>query len=89
MEASDAGRGLSNINLSKTMRQLARAQAQTGATRAAQDTLKQMLDTFRAKSLRPHVMERIREEAAEVRAKVGTGAPASKRLKKETRPQDE
>jgi hypothetical protein len=85
VEVSVAGRGLSNINLSKTMRQLARAQAQTGATRAAQETLKQMLDTFRAKSLRPHVLERIQEEAAEVTAE----APAPKRSKKEVRPQEE
>lgn len=84
VEASVAGQGLDNINLNRTMRQLAHAQAGAGSARAAQETMKQMVDIFRGKSLRPHVTELIRAQAAEVAAEV-----APKRAKKEGRVQTE
>ena len=80
VEASVADRGLNNINLNGAMRQLARAQGQAGSPGEAQATLKQMVDIFRGKSLKPQVMETIREQAAQVAAEI----PA-KRLKKEGR----
>ncbi len=77
VEASAADQGLDNINLNKAMRQLARAQGQTGSVREAQETLKRMVDIFRKKSLKPHVLELIKEQAAEVTA--GIGAKRSKK----------
>ena len=84
VEASAAGKGLNNVSLNRTMCQLARAQAQTGSSRAAQETLKRMVEIFRQKSLKPHVLELIREQAAAVSAET-----ASKRPKKEGRSQEE
>jgi hypothetical protein len=84
VEASVAGQGLNNISLNRAMRQLARAQVEAGSPRAAQETLKQMVDIFSRKALRPHVTELIRAQAAEV-----AGEAAAKRPKKERRPQEE
>lgn len=81
VEASVADRGLNNINLNGAMRQLARAQGQAGSAAEARNTLKQMVDIFRGKDLKPHVMETIREQAAQVAAEI-----PEKRPKKEGRP---
>jgi hypothetical protein len=51
-----------------TMRRIARAQKKEGDDRAAHETLDRMVNLFKNKRLKPHVLARIEEQAAEERA---------------------
>ena len=55
--------GVDNITVNMTMRRLARAQAAAGKKKEGEKTLKDMVEHFRRKSLRPHVLARIEEQA--------------------------
>lgn len=66
--ASQKGGGVDNITLNMTMRRIARAQKKEGDNRAANETLDRMVNLFKNKRLKPHVLARIEEQAAEERA---------------------
>jgi hypothetical protein len=68
VNTSEKGDGVDNITLNMTMRRIARAQKEEGRTRAANETLDKMVNLFRGKGLKPHVMARIEEQANQERA---------------------
>ena len=64
VEKSKAGQGLDNIRLNKTMRILAQTYLREGNTEEAQATLNNMVAHFNQKSIKPHVKEKIAQQAA-------------------------
>jgi hypothetical protein len=57
--ASEKGRGLDNISLGQIMCRLARTQKLAGESKAAGNTIKQMVSLFKAKGLKPFVLQEI------------------------------
>lgn len=62
--ASEAGQGLGNISLNLAMRTLADVQEARGDEELAARTARRMLEHFRGKDLKPHVLELIERQAA-------------------------
>ena len=65
IDASAADKGVDNITLNEAMRALVRGQKTAGDDKAARATADRMVDIFRKKSLNPHVMQVIEQQAAE------------------------
>lgn len=61
--SSEAGKGVDNITLNMTMRSLAKAQKMKGDDEGAKKTMDHMVDFFKKKSLKPHVLNLIKEQA--------------------------
>lgn len=66
VDASEKGVGVDNITLNMTMRCLARTQKSAGDEKAAKATMTRMVDLFRKKSLKPHVLRHIEAQAKEI-----------------------
>ena len=64
VDASEAGQGVDNITLNMTMRCMARAQKSAGDEQGAKSTGQRMVNIFRAKALKPHVLRVIEAQAA-------------------------
>jgi hypothetical protein len=69
IEASKQGRGVDNITLRQTMCELARSFKAAGDTKAAEETIRNMVDIFRAKGLKPHVLAAIQAQGEEALTK--------------------
>ena len=65
IEKSTRGTGVDNITLNMTMRRLARAQKEAGDKKGAKTTMTRMVNVFRGKGLKPHVIRDIEIQAAE------------------------
>lgn len=63
--ASKSAEGIDNITLNWTYRHLAKGYLLEGDEKSAKDTLKQMEDTFKKKNLKPAVLQKIAQQAAE------------------------
>jgi hypothetical protein len=63
--ASKSTEGIDNITLNWTYRHLAKGYLLEGDEKSAKETLKQMEDTFKKKNLKPAVMQKIAQQAAE------------------------
>lgn len=68
IEQSAGGKGVDNITLNMTMRRLAQAQKTVGDKKGARATMKRMINMFRGKGLKPHVILDIEAQAAEILA---------------------
>ena len=66
IDASAADRGLDNITLNMTMRHLASAQKYAGMKRDAENTVGHMVDIFKKKKLKPHVIHLIESQSKQV-----------------------
>lgn len=64
MTASEGDKGLDNISLNMVMRSLADVQEASGDEQEAAETARKMVEIFRGKKLRPHVVEMIEAQAA-------------------------
>jgi hypothetical protein len=62
---SEAGQGLDNITLNQTMCSLAKAQKAQGNEAEARNTMTQMVNSFRQKSLKPYILQNIEAQAAQ------------------------
>jgi hypothetical protein len=62
--------GVDNITVNMTMRRLAKAQAAAGKKKEADKTLKDMVDRFRKKGLKPHVLALIEAQARQTAAEL-------------------
>jgi hypothetical protein len=59
VNASEKGKGVDNITLNMAMLRMANNQKSSGNPKAAKETAEQMLEIFRKKSLKPHVMQKL------------------------------
>ncbi len=66
VKASEGDMGVDNITLNMTMQRLAQAQSKAGKTKEAKDTMKNMVNIFKKKSLKPHVLSQVDAQAKEV-----------------------
>jgi hypothetical protein len=66
VDASEKGDGVDNITLNMTMRCLARTQKSAGDEKSAKATMTRMVDLFRKKALKPHVLRHIETQAKEI-----------------------
>lgn len=66
VDASAKERGLDNITLNMTMRHLASAQKFAGKKKDAENTVGHMVDIFKKKKLKPHVIRLIESQAKQV-----------------------
>jgi hypothetical protein len=66
IKSSAADRGLDNITLNMTMRHLASAQKLAGRKRDAENTAGYMVDIFKKKKLKPHVIALIESQAKQI-----------------------
>jgi hypothetical protein len=71
VDATEKGKGVDNITLNMAMLRMAGDQKSSGNMKAARDTAEHMLEIFRKKSLRPHVMQLIESKAREFTAVAG------------------
>jgi hypothetical protein len=71
VDATEKGKGVDNITLNMAMLRMAGDQRSSGNMKAARDTAEHMLEIFRKKSLRPHVMQLIESKAREFTAVAG------------------
>lgn len=67
VDVSEAGRGVDNITLNMTLQCMARAQSASGKSKEAKATVKRMVDIFKKKSLKPHVLSHIEAQAENLR----------------------
>jgi len=65
VDASEKGKGVDNITLNMAMINMAGDQKSSGNQKAAKETAERMLEIFRKKSLKPHVMQLIESKARE------------------------
>jgi hypothetical protein len=66
ISASKSNEGVDNITLNWLYRHLAKGYLLEGDEKAAKSTLKEMEETFKAKKLKPAVMQTISKQAANV-----------------------
>ncbi len=66
VKVSEGTGGLDNITLNMAMRSIARCQKTEGDEKSAKTTVKRMVNIFRKKSLKPHVMKMIEDQASEI-----------------------
>lgn len=69
-KASDGEAGIDNITLNFVMRTRARAEARAGNTKKAQATLDSMPKVFKARGLKPAVVEKVRRQAEAAKAEL-------------------
>lgn len=67
VETSEVEKGVDNITLNMTLRCMARVQSAAGKGKEARATVKKMLDIFKKKALKPHVLSRIESQAEEIK----------------------
>jgi hypothetical protein len=70
IDASEAEEGVDNITLNMTMQLMANVQSSADKKKEASATMKRMVDVFKKKSLKPHVLRLIEEQAAEITSKL-------------------
>ncbi len=70
VDASKAKEGVDNITLNQTMQRMALTQIEAGDEKGARATINEFGAIFRAKKLKPHVEELIKEQQAALRAKL-------------------
>ena len=63
VDSTKEGKGLDNITLNSVMCHLARVHKAAGDEKQGKDTLDDMLDFFRKKNLKQHVLSTIEEQA--------------------------
>lgn len=86
--ASVEDEGVDNITLNTAMRTLAMAEAKAGHPDRAREVTERMVSVFQGKSLNPHVLETVRQEAEETAAAVTaltadeSGAGSTKKAKR-------
>lgn len=66
VKASEKAAGVDNITLNSTMRRLAEVQSAEGKTKEAKATMTNMVNIFKKKSLKQHVLQQIKEQANQV-----------------------
>jgi hypothetical protein len=71
VDVSERGQGVDNITLDTTMIRMANNQKTSGDSKGAKETAERMLDIFSKKSLRPHIMQLIEEQARKIKEKKG------------------
>ncbi|MCG8603685.1 hypothetical protein MJD09_01615, partial [bacterium] len=70
IDASQGEQGVDNITLNMTIQRMANVQNSAGKKKEARATVKRMVDIFNKKSLKPHVLNTIADQAAEITSKL-------------------
>ncbi|MSN27361.1 MAG: hypothetical protein GJV46_16030 [Geobacter sp.] len=63
VDSSEAGNGVDNITLNRTMRALAKVHKKAGKDKAAKETMDRMVSIFTKKGLKPRVLQTIQADA--------------------------